>query len=290
MRSIFELVKPFGRFQQLNTLILAGLSLISALHFYVQVFNMAEPALHCRPKQAQTYQNQTLETKCIMWNNYSRSIKLGAENSSSSSQQHYTCEFRDVNYNRTAINDWGLVCEKHTLVFQSQTIFFVGSICILFNGYITDRLGRKRTCTFFMISMCVVNLIYQVFVVDPSSSSFFTGLFLNLDVDVKFMLYCVYQFIAGFLVYSLYASAYVMAVEFTNNDYHTLVANIILLAFVIGELILLLVFYVTRNWIETNWFITFTTFVSTFFFILLVPESPRYVFKFFLVLFLSHIL
>lgn len=287
MESMFEAIKPFGRFQKLNTILLSTLSLISALHFYVQVFNMAEPKLYCRETAATTATTITTVTtnqsssneaasntqeaksveKCAMWNNYSRAQQSSAD------YTPYTCEFRDPYYNLTAINSWGLVCERHALVFQSQTIFFVGSICIFLNGYVTDRLGRKRTCSYFLVFICVLNLIYQAFIVDDSATLFGK---VHLDWNVKFVLYCVYQFMAGFLVYSLYSSAYVMAVEFTSDDYHTLVANFILLAFVVGELVLLVVFYVTRNWIQTNWFISACTLVSTICFIGLVPESPRF--------------
>lgn len=259
MESIFESIKPFGLYQKINIAVLASLALISALHFYVQVFNMAEPKFHCKPKHES---NQSIE-KCIMWNNFSNSQTNNTE---------YSCVFQDPYYNQTAINSWGLVCEKHALVFQSQTVFFFGSMCILLNGYITDRVGRKRTCTAFLLLICVINLLYQTFVVD----SFTLFGFFHLEADIKFILYCAYQFTAGFLVYSLYACAYVIAVEFTTDDYHTRVANLILISFVIGELILLLVFYLTRDWVPTNWFITASTFASTIGFVWFVPESPRY--------------
>ena len=262
MESIFESIKPFGRFQKINTSILACISMISAMHFFVQIFNMAEPKLHCRSKENSTAAKNI--STCEMWKNYT---------SSKNNPSPYECEFRDEYYNLTIINSWGLVCEKQALVFRSQTIFFVGSICTFFNGFITDKFGRKRTCTVLLALISAFNILYQVVVVDSSTIFFF-----DISVETKFILYCVYQFFAGLIVYSLYATAYVMAVEFTTDNHHTKVANLILLAFVLGEVFLLIVFYLTRNWILTNWFITVCTLLTCLIFIFFVHESPRYAF------------
>lgn len=261
MDSVFESIKPFGRFQKINTIILGTIAFVSSLHFYVQIFNMAEPKFSCEPVEKNM--NITDVDRCEAWKN------------SSGSKAAYKCEFRDSYYNLTAVNTWGLVCDKHILIFQSQTIFFVGSICIFLNGFITDRFGRKRVGAVFLIVISIFNLIYQVVVVDMSNMNFLAS-YLDLDAHVKFILYCVYQFFAGFFVYSLYASAYVIAVEFTTDDYHTLVANMILICFIFGEILLLIVFYFTRNWIPTNWFITASTISLSITYICLVPESPRY--------------
>lgn len=265
MDSIFESIGPFGRFQKFNMVILGFITTMAALHFYVQIFNVAEPNFFCKTSQnninSTHNDDEDEKQKCEMWNNYS----------SNGNNSLYECEFRDSNYNLTVINDWGLICDKQYLIFRSQTIFFMGSICVFINGFVTDKFGRKKTCAVLLFMQTCATLSYQLFVVDSSIFG------MTLPIDTKFILYCAYQFMVGFLVYSLYTSAYVIAIEFTNDAYHTLVANLLIFSFVFGEIILLIVFYFTRNWIYTNWFITGFTILTCVLFIIFVPESPRLV-------------
>lgn len=259
MDLAIESTKPFGLYQLLTTLLLGSVTSMAALHFYVTVFNMAEPAFKCQNRLVSMNESNISlsETQCTMWNNFST---MGNDS-------QYVCEFNDKYYNLTLINDWGLICGKHYMASLTQTVFFFGSICTFMNGFISDKFGRKPTITIFLLVQLLSTVINQLFVVGPT--------LVELDVFVKYVIYCVHQFVTGLLVFSSYACSYMLAVEFTTDDYHTLVANVVLFFFILGECFLLAVFYVTRNWIATNWFITIFTFFVTVLCAFGITESPR---------------
>jgi OCT family organic cation transporter-like MFS transporter 4/5 len=82
------------------------------------------------------------------------------------------------------------------------------------------------------------------------------------------------QFLVGLLVNCLYSSAYVLLLEFTTEKYRTTFANYNAYLYIVGELLALIVYYLSRDWHVLNWFIccyAALLFVLTYLFL---PESP----------------
>lgn len=127
MDSLFEEVGANGRFQKCNLIFLSIIQMIASMTFYVTIFNVAEPTLNCSQKvnniEAQNSSKLRLET-CDMWNNYSADKEAS----------RYTCEFETIYYEKTIINEWGLICDKTHLAAITQTIFLIGNISAFLSG------------------------------------------------------------------------------------------------------------------------------------------------------------
>ena len=88
--------------------------------------------------------------------------------------------------------------------------------------------------------------------------------------------YFISQFLIGFTSYVLYVTSYVLLLEITTTKNSTIVSNVNLYLFVVGELLALLIGYVLRNWHWINYFLTFYSILIVLMVALVLPESPRY--------------
>lgn len=255
MDQVIESIGPFGRSQKIYFCLMGTITSVVGLHFFASVFFTAEPEFTCSAKRS-SYSNLNL-TKCEMWTNFTHNKQSSP----------YVCEFKDKYYNLTIVNEWGLVCDKQYLIGLSQSYFFVGALLSFLNGYISDKLGRKRSCMIFIGLQFLATVVYQVLLLDTR--------WFSLDNSSKFMVYNAYQLVTGIMVYCIYSTTYILAFELTSDKYHILLTNILISFYIMGEIWILIAYYVTRNWRITSWFISsyFTVFCLGF--VLIVPESPR---------------
>jgi MFS family permease len=261
MDTIIESIKPFGRAQQIYCLIIGLTVSITGSAFYSSVFYIAEPELKCN---ALGVVNITkLNTSiCSMWKNFTES-QLNNQISP------YTCYFEDEYYNLTIVNSMRLVCDKQNLLSMSQTLFFIGSICSIVNGVISDRIGRKKSCVYFVAIYTLALIVNQLLVID---------LFFELSQSSKFIVYCVFQLISGFLNYCIFSVAYVLLFELITESYRIPLSNVYVYFFVLGEFFLMISFYFTKNYIITNWILVIFASITLVLFWVIVPESPKYEF------------
>ena len=244
-------IKPFGLAQKMYCLIIGMIVSITGSAFYSSVFYIAEPELKCE-KLDFSYPNISL---CQMWENFTNS-QINA----------YSCYFQDAYYNLTIVNSLNLVCDKQYLLSWSQTLFFIGSICSVVNGIISDRLGRWKSLNIFVGTYTISLVVHQILMI---------GLFYKLSNMEIFIVYCIFQFISGFLNYCIYSVAYVLLFELTTESYRIPLSNAYVYFFVFGEMFLCASFYLTKNWILTNWILAIFASVSLALFWIIVPESPK---------------
>jgi MFS family permease len=159
----------------------------------------------------------------------------------------------------------------------SQTIYLIGSLSAFFSGLAGDKFGRKRATLVFVGAYAFINIVGQLLMTDYSIffSSAANGA--ALSADVRYVIYCLVQFFGGILAFSMFSSSYVLLIELTTDDYHTRFSNINIYFYVLGELMILVAYFFSRNWHITSWFIHI---FSLLLFILLarvLPESPRLV-------------
>ena len=264
MDALLESAGAFKRFQKTRLLVLGLTISLSAMCFYVTIFNTSEPKLFCfeanRLNLEVSFSNQTSERTCDMWNNFTSSKRLNQKTS-------YECEFEKKDYGRTIITDLELVCDKQHLSSLTQTIFLIGSISAFVGGILSDKLGRKKAIIFFICLQICSSVVANVLLTDYG--------FFNMSISTKFIIYCIQQFISGIVVFCLYNSVYVLIIELTTDDYHTLVSNVSIYFYVIGEIWILLAYYFTKHWIYTNWVIVLYALFVLILFSFFVPESPR---------------
>lgn len=93
--------------------------------------------------------------------------------------------------------------------------------------------------------------------------------------NVQSMVYLVTQFMLGFTSFTVYVVSYILLMEVTSPKYSMIATVIMINCYCLGEILLLVISYIFRNW---HYQVTFTgaysvaiLFISAF----ILPESPK---------------
>ena len=92
----------------------------------------------------------------------------------------------------------------------------------------------------------------------------------------KYVLFAASQFGCGFFSYLLYVTSYILLIELTSPEYHTLVSNFNLYMYVVGEVVLCGVAYLLQNWHFINIFIAAFSVGVIVLITVFLPESPGF--------------
>ena len=256
MDSIFEFVGPFGLFQRVTLFLIGCISALVSMNMYATMFMVGEPTLICNYSTT-SLSNINLNSsidECEKWSDFNDN----KENSS------YVCSYDATYYKKTLVNEWNLVCDRKYLASLTQTFFMVGTISGMAGGIISDRYGRKLS-TLILIFMLSITLVTTQLL-----------LLINTTFLIQYVIFSVSQFLCGIISNCLYCTAYVLLLEITTDKYHTIVSNINLYFFVIGELIVLLAYYLTRSWYWLAWIISIYSVLFAIIAYIMLPESPRW--------------
>ena len=98
----------------------------------------------------------------------------------------------------------------------------------------------------------------------------------GFSIDAKYAVYFISQFSIGFTSYVLYITSYVLLLELTVSRYNTIVSNVNLYLYVFGEILALIVAYLSKNWHIIDWFMAAYSFVIVVLVVIILPESPRF--------------
>jgi len=142
----------------------------------------------------------------------------------------------------------------------------VGSLCSFFMGYFSDKYGRK-TCLIIMSILMSLSMIL---------SEILQLQIFNFDILEKYIIYFIFQFFLGFTVNINYYCSYILLLEITSTKHSTEVSNLNVYFYVLGELIILIVSFLTRDHHLINIFMIIFSILVVFLLIILLPESPRY--------------
>jgi OCT family organic cation transporter-like MFS transporter 4/5 len=250
MDKILETIDPFGKYQKLSVLLIGCLSSFSAATIYSTIFTTAEPKFIC-------YKNNLLvenASNCEIWSNISKSTN-----------NTYNCEYDKTYYGKTIINEWNLICDRKYLSSLTQTFYMIGSFLAIFTGYLGDRYGRKRTIIGTLTLIFLTLFISQLIQIESLNISFLT----------RYIIYLIAQMMIGLLTITLYCISYILLLENTTNRYHVLFSIINLYAYIIGELIVLIIAYFSKDWKLINRILTVYSFIFIIPCALLLKESPR---------------
>lgn len=261
MDAIFEEVGTFGKFQKISLIIIGCTAVIPAFCLYVSIFTTAAPALNCRYVYNQTLNQSDSEKPmdiCQKWNHYQSNLVTNKETS-------YECDFDTTYYGTTIINDWKLVCDREHLASYTQSFYLLGVLFAFISGMLSDAFGRKKTTCVCLLSFLISSILSNLVVSD----------IIPTDISTKYIVYNCFQFLSGTLSSFIYYAAYTLLIELTSHDYHTLVSNVNIYLYIVGELVIMTVYYLSKNWLVTSWFISVYCGIVLIPFLLYLPESPR---------------
>lgn len=101
----------------------------------------------------------------------------------------------------------------------------------------------------------------------------------GLSNTTQYVVYTASRLLVGIFNNSLFCVNYILVVELTTKKYKTFVSNILLIAFVAGELLVLVVAYYSRDWHIMLWFLVAFSLLALSFVLGFLPESPSYLFE-----------
>ena len=226
---------------------------------YATVFIAAEPDFTCIKNDLNTNgTNSSMlkpEDECKIW------TQLKFKQSS----KKYTCSFDKRYYDKTIITEYNLVCDRKYLAGLTQTGHILGATLGFCGGIFGDKYGRRKSTLLFSFLLTCLLIITQCLLNITS-----------LSVDLRYAIFSTSQFLIGLLVNCVYCTAYVLLMEFTTDEYKTKIANLNSYMYVLGELIVAIVYYFSRDWDVLCWFIAFFSFVLLVIANFFLPESPQW--------------
>lgn len=262
MDLLIEAVGDYGKFQYKATIIVGLISALSSACIYATIFVAAEPDFVCQNKHISQFNNSQIEKfsneeNCKIWSR----IKYRHLNDSNL----YECHFDKSLYDKTIITEWNLICDKQYKAGLTQTIHIFGSIFGFCGGVFGDRYGRRKSVLVFSFLLTFTLILCQFLLLN----------YFDLGIEIKYLIYSTSQFLIGLLVNCLYCTSYVLLMEFTTDKYRTHIANLNSYIYIIGELIVLVVYYFSRDWHVLNWFIGLFSLIILLL-SLMLPESPAW--------------
>ena len=256
--NTFKLIGSFHKFQKCMIVLLGSSSLFCAMILYSTIFTEATPKLICNYINS-NYTNKTIQSDCDVWLNISKS-------KNNDEPIIYKCEYDQTYYGDTVTTDLNLICDREYLIKLSQTFFMVGCFSVLFSGYFGDKFGRFRFIMILLVSTLIVNAVGQLMQMKM----------VDLSIDARYYVYTLTQFLLGALSFSIYITGYVLLLELTSKDNHTIFSIINLYFYVLGEVVVVGIAYFVNNWRIFNWILVIYNFFLTIVAALFLVESPSW--------------
>lgn len=235
MENLIKYVGEKGKYQ--NKLIFkTGLvSIVAAMRTYSFIFLNSEPEFNCKHNNS-ILTNLTYKEKCdLISNNLS------------------ICEFDDTFYGTTIVTELGLICDKQYLASIPENFYMLTLFACFFGGYVCDRFGRKKPIIFSLIAYTFIMLTFQLL---------FSDMF-SFESNTKFIIYASTQLLVGLSAFCIDDTANILLSESTSTNFRVRFVNIYCYFYIVGELIVLVVYFFSRSWRFLYWFMTiFSIFVT----------------------------
>lgn len=276
--KVLDQINPFGKYQKLVLVLIGLMSSLGAMAIYSTIFYSAAPEFVCDRANVDhvdmmfsSYHNSNQSTTLLIppRSNHSETCRIYANytlNSFSASTENLSCHFDNTYYQRSIVTDLMLVCDKSVLVGLTQTFYMLGGFLGLFIGYFSDKFGRKRCCVHLGAILSITLTVSELVQLK----------YFNVSPLARYVVYSISQFITGAMLNSLYSVSFILLIELTTKPFYTLVANINLYIYVLGEFVVLIIAYFSRDWqvlmaVNASYSVMILCVI-----IFLLPESPRF--------------
>lgn len=97
----------------------------------------------------------------------------------------------------------------------------------------------------------------------------------GLSIASRYAIYTVIQFVLGYTVFSLDIITFILLIECTNHRHVEKIAVLNIIMYANGEVVLLVICYVARDWKIQNMSASFLAFLASLALFFIISESPR---------------
>lgn len=262
----------FGLYQKVQFFLVGLLAVLPAMTAFNYVFIAATPDHRCQlniTNFTDTFENQSIQhrqyidryipstlkyQKCFI---YQEDVKGKKELKKCSKWV-----FNNTFYNTTISTEWNLICDKLHLKGITQNAYIIGTSGSFLTGIMSDKLGRRTTMYSLILLMVIVLNGTQLMMHSKMS-----------DMK-KLTIFTISRFLTGF-AQTTYSITLVLLLEMTSANRRVLASNILSYFYTSGELLIMIIYYLTRDWSLTMWILTIYVmpFLSYYW---CVPESARW--------------
>ncbi|NXJ57808.1 S226A protein, partial [Spizaetus tyrannus] len=245
--AVLAQVGGLGRFQVLQTALLAVPILLMASHNLLQNFTAAVPPHRCRPDATVWSSNGTLGPTGATpgWSNGTlgppdatlgscrRYVASSLANDSTGPRPTEPCrdgwDYDRSIYVATIVTEWDLVCSYRQLRQMAQSIYMAGVLVgALVLGGLSDRFGRKAMLMWSYLQLGVMGTCTAF---APNYAS-----------------YCVFRFAGGMALSGFGLSIACLVVEWIPTPYRAITVAITGFAYTLGQILLAGVAYAVPHW------------------------------------------
>ncbi|NWS65045.1 S226A protein, partial [Chunga burmeisteri] len=250
--AVLAQVGGLGRFQVLQTALLAVPILLMASHNLLQNFTAAVPPHRCRlpgpgPDATSVSSNGSLGPigATLGWSNGTlgsldatlgscrRYVAVSRTNGSSGPRPTEPChdgwDYDRSIYVATIVTEWDLVCSYRQLRQMAQSIYMAGVLVgALVLGGLSDRFGRKAMLMWSYLQLGVMGTCAAF---APNYAS-----------------YCVFRFASGMALSGFGLSIACLVVEWIPTPYRAITIAITGFAYTLGQILLAGVAYAVPHW------------------------------------------
>ncbi|CAF1322385.1 unnamed protein product [Rotaria sordida] len=237
LENVIRRCGDFNRFQLIHYIFLSFLTLSSGINGFYYVFGLAEPDFYCR-----------------LSSNYSTS-KCEDINGSTCNEFVYD---RTI-FGRTFTEEAGYVCSKAIKKTWLSTAYEIGAFAVLVTGSIADKIGRRKMIQILTIGLFSITVLTQALLQ-----------FVKMNINSKFILLFINQVVSAI---DSYCIAFLLLMELTSSTHTSFACSLTLVAYTIGEVLLTIFAYVSRDWLLLKWIISIYFSISLPY-LYFVPESP----------------
>ncbi|XP_030075015.1 solute carrier family 22 member 6-A [Microcaecilia unicolor] len=249
--ELLEQVGGMGRFQIINVVLLSIPILMMASHNLLQNFTAAVPGHHCQPnprddnastgwdsvEQLRAFTPLDRSWKPVQCLQYIRAqwwlLESNVTISNTTEMDTEPCRdgwtYDRSEFSSTIITEWDLVCNQRRMGQMAQSIYMTGVLvgAVIFGG-LSDKFGRRAVIIWSYLQMAVAG----------SCAAF----------SPNFISYCVFRFLTGMALSGIVLNCVSLNVEWTPTYYRTITGTLNGYCYTLGQLILVGIAYLLRDW------------------------------------------
>ncbi|XP_029467965.1 solute carrier family 22 member 6-B-like isoform X2 [Rhinatrema bivittatum] len=252
--DLLEQIGGMGRFQIINVFLLCVPILMMASHNLLQNFTAAVPRHHCRPHFTDNTSaswvsgQETVELvrafvppdrnqkpeRCLRYTTAQWWLLVpNATVDNATEMDTEPCEdgwtYDRSEFSSTIITEWDLVCDQRRMGQMAQSIYMLGVLvgAVVFGG-LSDKFGRRSILIWSYLQMAVTG----------TCAAF----------SPNFISYCVFRFLTGMSISGIVLNGVSLNVEWIPTNYRTITGTLSGYCYTLGQLILVGIAYVLRDW------------------------------------------
>jgi OCT family organic cation transporter-like MFS transporter 4/5 len=238
--SILDYLGQFGRFQQLLYFMLWLPAASMAAGVYAAVYMEWSPSFTCAQEEDNQFGSE-FDGACLRSDNVT-------------SCSHY--DYDPSIFTSTVVTEFNLVCDRQYIQTLSKTIYMMGMLVGSFVfGWLGDKCGRRAA--FLATTVCLT--LGSV------------GCAVSPNVET----YIVARFITSCGGMGIFITVFVLSMEFIGPKFRTMCGVAIQIPFALGELYIVLIAYLVRDW-RVYQAVVAAPFFIFFVYVFFIPESVRW--------------